>query len=340
MLSERKIQIFKAIVEEFIQTAEPVGSKLLLEKYHLSYSSATIRNEMMELESMGLIEKTHTSSGRIPSTKGYHFYVEHLMEDHQDDRIEFALAQVFSDRRLNSKEIIKRSCDILSQMTNLTTIVLGPDSTTQRLDQIQVIPLSDKSAMAVFETNEGHSESRIFNFDDDLTLKDIKTCCDVLNERLSGTLLTELVEKLTFIRPILAKQIEHYEVLFEVFMNAFLRFAADNMYFSGKNNLMNHPEFHDVDKLKQVMKLMENSTLWRSLGHNKGDLLLERGDQAQLVWMDDVAVVSSKLMIKDKDSGQLMVLGPSRMDYDRILSMMKTLTKAIEQIYGKDDEDE
>lgn len=340
MLSERKIQIFKAIVEEFIQSAEPVGSKLLLEKYNLNYSSATIRNEMMELETMGLLEKTHTSSGRVPSTKGYHFYVEHLMEDHQDDQIEFALAQVFSDRHLNSQEIIKRSCDILSQMTNLTTIVLGPDSQTQRLNQIQVIPLSDRSAMAVFETNEGHSESRIFNFDEDTSLKDIKTCCNVLNDRLSGTLLTDLVDKLNVIRPILAKQIKHYEVLFEAFMSAFLRFAADNMYFSGKTNLMNQPEFNDIEKLKQVMNLMENSALWRSLGHNKGDLLLERADQSQLVWMDDVAVVSSTIKIKDKDSGQLMVLGPSRMEYDRILSMMKTLTKAIEQIYGKDSDDE
>ena len=112
MLSDRKEHIFKAIVEEFIQTAEPVGSKTLLKKYKFNFSSATIRNEMMELESMGLLEKTHTSSGRVPSVKGYHFYVEHLMEDESTDQIEFALAQVFSDRRLNVNEVIKKSSDI------------------------------------------------------------------------------------------------------------------------------------------------------------------------------------------------------------------------------------
>ncbi len=340
MLSERKIVIFKAIVEEFIQSAEPVGSKTLLEKYDMKFSSATIRNEMMELEAMGLIEKTHTSSGRIPSTKGYHFYVEHLMEDRQDERIEYALSQVFTDRQMNIQEVIKRSCDILSQMTNLTTIVLGPDSNIQRLASIQLIPLSDRSAMAVFETSEGHSESRIFNFDDDISISEIQTCCTVLNERLTGTPLNEVVAKMNIIRPILAKKIAHYEVLFEAFINAFLRFAADNMYLSGQSNLMHQPEFADVEKLKQVMKLLENSALWRTIGHNKGDLLLQKGDQAQLVWMDDMAVITSTIKIKDRDSGQLMVLGPSRMEYDRILSMIKTLTKAIEQIYGKEDEDE
>ena len=340
MLSERKIQIFKAIVEEFIQTADPVGSKLLLDKYNFNYSSATIRNEMMELESMGLLEKTHTSSGRVPSVKGYHFYVEHLMDDKSDDKIEYALSQVFSDRRLNINEVIKKSCDILSQMTNLTTIVLGPDSQSQRLEGVQVIPLSDNSAMAVFETNEGHSESRIFNFDNRLSSAEIQTCCNVLNERLSGTLLHELVDKLNIIRPILAHKVEHYEVLFEAFMSAFLKFAADNMYLSGQNNLLNQPEFADIDKLKQVMKLLENSVLWRTLGHNKGDLLLQKDEQSQLVWMDDMAVVSSTIKFKDKESGQLMVLGPNRMEYNRILSMMKTLTKAIEQIYGKEEQDE
>ena len=340
MLSKRKLEIFKAIVVEFIQTAEPVGSKLLVEKYQLNYSSATIRNEMMELEDLGYLEKTHTSSGRVPSTLGYRFYVEHLMDDVNDERIEYAMAQVFSDRKLNINEVIKRSCDILSQMTKLTTIVLGPEAIKQRLSQISVIPLSDTSAMAVFETQEGHSESRIFNFEDEISVSDIKACCTVLNDRLVGTPLHEVVDKMLVIKPILAKTVEHYEQLFEAFFNAFIRFASENVYFSGQNNLLYQPEFADVDKLKQVLKLLENSTLWRSIGSGKGDILLQKGEHSQLVWMDDMAVVSSKFKIANQDGGQLMVLGPSRMEYDRILSMINTLTKAIEQIYGKDDEDE
>ncbi len=340
MLSKRKVEIFKAIVEEFIQTAEPVGSKGLLEKYQMDYSSATTRNEMMELESMGLLEKTHTSSGRIPSTQGYRFYVEHLMEDRVDDRIEFAIAQVFSDRRLNIEEIIKRSCDILSQMSNLTSVVLGPDAIYQRLESIQLLPLHERSAVAIFVTSEGHTESRIFNFESDVSIEDIQACCGVLNQRLKGTPLNEVVEKMLIIKPILANTVVRYEMLFEAFINAFIRFASDNIYFSGLNNLMYQPEFADVEKLKQMLKMLENSQLWRTIGSGKGDVLLKKGEHSQLIWMDDMAVVSSKFSLGGKEEGQLMVVGPTRMEYDRVLSMLETIAIAIERIYGKGGIDE
>ncbi len=340
MLSKRKIEIFKAIVEEFIQTAEPVGSKALLQKYQMNYSSATIRNEMMELEEMGLLEKTHTSSGRIPSTQGYRFYVEHLMEQRSDDRIEYALAQIFSDRALNMEQAIRRSCDILSQMTKLTTIVLGPDANQQRLEQIQLLPLHQRSAVAIFVTNEGHTESRIFNFASDVSLEDIQSCCEVLNDRLKGTLINEVVEKMGVIKPILAHTVKRYEMLFEAFINAFIKFANDDVYFSGQNNLLYQPEFADVEKLKGILAMLENSQLWRTIGKGKGDILLKKGGHSELVWLDDMAVVSSTIRISDKNEGKLMVLGPSRMEYDRILSMMETIALAIERIYGKGESDE
>lgn len=261
------------------------------------------------------------------------------MEDSADEHIEYALAQVFSDRKMQVSEAIKQSCDILSQMTNLTTVVLGPESEQQHLSQVQVLPLGDKSAMAVFETDYGHSESRIFHFEDNIDMNKLQSCCHVLNDRLVGTPLPELVERMELIRPLIAKKIDQYEVLFNAFMNAFMHFAADNMYFSGKSNLIHQPEFSDVEKLKQVMTLLENSSLWRTLGHNQGDLLLQRED-SRLIWMNDMAVVSSKIDLGDDENRELMVVGPSRMDYNKIILMMKTLTKAIEQIYGKDTKDE
>ena len=141
MLSSRKIEILKAIVESFIASAEPVGSKTLMETFNLSYSSATIRNEMLELENLGYLEKTHTSSGRVPSTLGYRYYVEHLMVDRMEPSLEYALQEVFFDRQLNIEEVIKRSCDILAQMTNLTSMVLGPDASTQTLEHINLFPV-------------------------------------------------------------------------------------------------------------------------------------------------------------------------------------------------------
>jgi heat-inducible transcriptional repressor len=340
VLTPRKIEIFKAIVDEFVATAEPVGSKTLLEKYHLDYSSATIRSEMSELEELGYLEKTHTSSGRVPSKMGYRFYVEHLLEDKKYESMQVALKQVFTERKYNTQEVLKMSCDILSEMTQLTTVVLGPLSAQQTLLQIQLIPLSEKSAMAVFETSEGHSESRMFNFKESVSTHDLQTCTKLLNDRLIGSSLSDLIEKLMLMKPILADKIEHYEMLFEAFFNAFIRFASENIYLSGQNNLMNHPEFADVNKLKQVMKLLENSSLWRSIGTSQGSLSLNKDEGSEFVWLEDMAVVSSTLPIENDTSSKLMVIGPSRMKYDHIVGMMKTLTKAIEDIYRKDDDHE
>ena len=124
LLTNRQIAIFKAIVDEFTKTAEPVGSKRLIDLLDFSCSSATIRNEMAALEEMGLLEKTHTSSGRIPSSKGYRFYVENLMEKQLDEGIKDSLQEVFRQRHFSMDEVVKKSCEILSQMTSLTSVVL------------------------------------------------------------------------------------------------------------------------------------------------------------------------------------------------------------------------
>ncbi len=340
MLTPRKIEIFKAIVDEFITSAEPVGSKTLLEKYHLNYSSATIRSEMSELEDLGYLEKTHTSSGRVPSKMGYRYYVEHLLEEQRNENMQVALRQVFTERKYNTQEVLKMSCEILSEMTQLTTVVLGPHSEQQTLLQIQLIPLSDKSAMAVFETSEGHSESRMFHFKERVSTQDLQTCTKLLNDRLVGSSLSDLIDKLMLMKPILADKIEHYEMLFEAFFNAFIRFASENIYLSGQNNLMNQPEFADVNKLKQVMKLLENSSLWRTLGSSQGSLSLNKEEGSEFVWLEDMAVVSSTLPLDNDTSSKLMVIGPTRMKYDHIVGMLKTLTKAIEEIYRKDDTNE
>ena len=334
MLTPRKIEILKAIVEEFIATAEPVGSKTLLEKYNLPYSSATIRNEMLELEEEGLLEKTHTSSGRIPSTQGYRFYVEHLMVQKMDDRLELALREVFSDREMRIDEVIKRSCDILSQMTQLTAVVLGPEGSDQTLEHINLFPIDEQSAVAVFITNHGHTESRLFKFSEDITVDELKNCCGILNERLSGTPLQQVAEKLKLIKPILAQSVKRYESVFQAFFNAFMKFANDNFYLSGSSNMLNQPEFADITKLKQLMGMLEDSSLWRTIGQRAGDLNLIRSDHSKLVWMDDVAVITNTFTINESESGQLMVVGPSRMEYDRIVALMDFMSAAIEKIYG------
>ena len=174
-LTQRQRIIFKTIVEEFTRCAEPVGSKTLMQILDFPVSSATIRNEMAVLEKAGLIEKTHTSSGRVPSQKGYRYYVEHLMVTNLDENTKNSLQQVFSQRHYSLDEVVEKSCSILSQMTNLTSIVLGPDSRKQKLQHIQLIPINSTSAVAIFVTDQGHTENKVFRFRQNVSVEDIKT---------------------------------------------------------------------------------------------------------------------------------------------------------------------
>ena len=335
MLTNRQSLILKVIVEDFIQSAEPVGSKTLMTKYELPYSSATIRNEMMLLEEKGLLEKTHTSSGRVPSTLGYRYYVENLMNVELNDHERYELQTVFRDERGSMDDVIQKSCDVLSHMTSLTSIVLGPDAKSQRLQHIKLFPVDDHTAVAVFITSQGHTENKTFHFDDSVSMDDITNCCNILNDRLVGTQLSEVVEKMNEIKPILANQVKRHEALFNAFIQAFRRFASDHMYYSGATNMLYQPEFADIEKLRNVMRMLEDEQLVREIARRGQSTLLRAGNKSELIWVDDMAVVSTSFRVNDTEEGKLMVVGPSRMNYDRVTSMLDFIGEILEQKYYK-----
>lgn len=335
MLTKRQELILKAIVEEFINTAEPIGSKTLVELYGLNYSSATIRNEMNFLENAGYLEKTHTSSGRVPSTNGYRYYVEHLLNANLDDKEKYQLQSVFNED-IPFEDIIQKSCDILSNMTNLTSFVLGPDSNKQCLSHIRLFPLDEKSAVAVIITDNGHTENKTFHFDEDVSLEDIQNCTAILNDRLVGTPIGQVVGKLKEIKPVLVSSVKRSEALFNAFVQAFVKFSSDNnVYCSGTSNMLYQPEFSDIEKLKTMMKMFEDSTVFRQIGsQNDSVRTITQDEKNEMVWLDDLAIISSKFTV-GKQEGKLMIVGPSRMNYNKIVSILDFVSAAIESRYKK-----
>ena len=160
MLS-RSDTVLKCIVEYFIKYAQPLGSKTLIEEYKLPYSSATIRNEMYNLEQLGYIEKPHTSGGRIPSTKGYKYYCEHLRDKNVDEELKYSIQQILNKKSQSIEETIKASCEILSHMTSLVSVFLGPDESIEKLANVQLIQVGDKTLTAIFVTDSGNKTSVI-----------------------------------------------------------------------------------------------------------------------------------------------------------------------------------
>ena len=342
MLTPRRIEIFKAIVDEFIKTAEPVGSKTLQQKYNLSYSSATIRNDMQVLEEMGYLEKMHTSSGRVPSTLGYKFYCENLLDNSSlDKKMELAIRDAFEASNLNIEEAVQQSCEILSEMTNMTAGAIGPDSTTQTLEHIKLFQIDARNAVCVFITNTGHTETKTFHFDEDVPFKDLETCTDILNSRLKGVRIVDLAARMEDIRPYLDNVVQRHDLLFTAFVKAFVKFASENVYFSGKDRVLYQPEFEDINKLKELMMMFEDSSVWKQVHANENAIAIKTKKGSQLTWYNDLAVVKSSFKINDQDSGELMVIGPSRMNYDMVIAMLEYSVKMIEKMYnrlGDDDE--
>ena len=339
MLTGRMVEILKAIVDEFVATAEPVGSKTFVDKYGLPYSSATIRNDMATLESLGYLEKPHTSAGRIPSNKGYQYYCEHLLKKDVDDEVKYALANIFDKRSANIEDAIKESCKIVSEMTNLASGMLGPDAKNQTLEFIKVFQIDPKTAVCVFITNTGHTENKTFNFQDEVTIDDIETCTDILNGRLKGTPIHELVEKLDSLRPILTKSVQRFEMLYNAFAGAFVKFASETLYFDGTSNMMYQPEYADIEKLKEMTKFFDDSKLFRSLVDNQtsgNNVVAVTPQGTELVWKDDIAIVSSEIKISDnpKDNARLMVVGPRRMEYNRVVNLLDFICKEIEDMFN------
>ncbi|MBP5279500.1 MAG: heat-inducible transcription repressor HrcA [Erysipelotrichaceae bacterium] len=338
MLTGRMVEILKAIVDEFVATAEPVGSKTLVDKYGLPYSSATIRNDMATLESLGYLEKPHTSAGRIPSNKGYQYYCQYLLKKDVDEEVKYALANIFDKRSANIEDAIKESCKIVSEMTNLASGMLGPDAKNQTLEHIKVFQIDPKTAVCVFITNTGHTENKTFNFADEVTIEDIETCTDILNDRLKGTYIHELVEKLESLKPILTKSVQRFEMLYNAFAGAFVKFASETLYFDGTSNMLYQPEYADIEKLKEMTKFFDDSKLFRNLIENQtsgNNVVAVTPQGTELYWKDDIAIVSSEIKISDnpQDNARLMVVGPRRMEYNRVVNLLDFICKEIEDMF-------
>ncbi len=334
MLTERQLQILKAIVESFINKAEPVGSKTLMNEYDLPFSSATIRNEMAVLETLGYLEKTHTSSGRIPSALGYRYYVLHLMETQIDDHMKNQLQPVLSQKGLELNDVFKEVCNVLSELTNLTSVVLGSKGASETLQKISIIPLEATTVTAIIVTNHGHVQNRTFELNDDVSLFDLQNCVDILNDLLIGTVIADIPSRIeTVVKPVLQEKVKKYELLILAFMQVFSRFVNERVYASGTTNMLYQPEFNDLDKIRHLMEMMNNEQFLRQLHLDENGLSVKIGKE-NLLALEDVTVISSSYHI-DGEKGTIAIIGPTRMKYDQVVGLLEYVSQRIEEMFKK-----
>jgi heat-inducible transcriptional repressor len=328
----RRDQILKYIVEHFIKTASPVGSHTLIDVYKLPFSSATIRNEMLALESDGLLEKTHTSSGRIPSNKGYRYYVEFLRNKSIDERLKNQLQTMLSERSRSVTEVIQKSSEILANMTNLASVVLGPTAKQERLMNILITPLENNSATVVFITDSGYVENKTFVLPSSIDKQNLTECISLINTRLKGTAVADLIDKMDAIKPIIEDFITEHDILYQTFAQTFINFASERLKLYGKNELYTQPEFaHDAEKLRNIIALLESPTLLSSFDDEVNRMSIKIGTDGQA--NDNVSILSSKLRMPGEKESRIAIVGPTRMDYDRVLTALEYVTSMLERYF-------
>ncbi|MCQ2814716.1 MAG: heat-inducible transcriptional repressor HrcA [Bacilli bacterium] len=335
MALNRSDIILKYIVEYFIKHAQPVGSQTLIDEYKLNYSSATIRNEMVLLEKLGYLEKTHTSSGRVPSSKGYKYYCEHLRSGEVDESLKNSLQTVLTQKIQSIEEVIKESCEILSHMTNLVSVVMGPDEKSERLASIQLIPISETSITAVFVTDKGYVENKTFIVPNQMKVNEIVQCVQLLNDRLKGTPITELVDKMQSLKPLLSDYVISHDLIYQALLETFVRFAGDRLSLYGREELFSHPEFkNNSDKLLNVLKLLNDSSILKEIDgemrHDNNGVALNIGD---IEGNPDISMVTAKFKLGNEGESTIALLGPTRMDYDKAMSALEYLSNELAKYF-------
>ena len=329
-MNERQNELLKEIVESYINSVKPVGSKALCKKFKLS--SATIRNEMAELERLGFLEKNHVSSGRIPSEEGYKYYVDHLMKPRELNGEEMLKLQtIFQNQQLQVSDAIARCMEIISDLTNYTSVVLGKNSSDNMLQQVNIVPVDNNQIIALVCTNKGIVENKRFNLPQNIFVGELVKTCEIINKMLVGTPINEVSQRLEFdIKPIISKTIKQYEAVYEIFYDAFNHFATNssNVFFSGKTNILKQPEYDNIDEIKRIVNKLEDESLVRKIEETGDGINVYIGEDNN--FDKNVTVIKSKYNINGEE-GTIAIVGPKRMEYDRVIGLLEYINEELDK---------
>jgi heat-inducible transcriptional repressor len=337
MITSRQKLILKAIIEAYVKDAQPVGSKTLTQMPYLGFSSATLRYDMAQLEELGYLDKTHTSSGRIPSEKGYRYYVEHLVTRDEDVMDKFPLIdEIFFKNKLAREQAIEEAIKLLSELTNYTAMAVGPSNQENTIKKIDFIPINDKEAVVLIVTDQGHVQHQNIRIPDDMQINDLKDVIKTLDELLRNRFISEASHILTleFAKSEIESFIDYQSQLVHSFIHAFSKFAQENLYLSGVTNVFEQPEFHNVTHIKNFVDMLDRRELVKLIGDREG-LSIKFGSDLQLIPMENCTIISVPYRISETERGTIAVLGPTRMEYSKVIPLVEYIASTLGKIYRK-----
>jgi len=334
-LDERKFLILQAIIDDYITTAMPVGSRTISRKSGVGFSPATIRNEMSDLEELGYLDQPHTSAGRVPSNKAYRLYVDRLLKvgklsiderERMHDYMQARSAQVDG--------VIRSAAQVLADATQYTSVIVAPKLGTLRIKHIQLVPVAEGTALMIIVTNLGIVKDAVIRVPDGLDSDDLYSISRILTDRLANKPL-EAVRQ-TFAE--LLRENEHNRKLMGEALHVIEKKLesedSTDIVIGGSSKLLNYPEYSDVEKARNFLAVLESrDTVRRLFGRGGGmEVTIRIGPENDVPEMSDCSIVTAQYRVGDQSTGTLGIIGPTRMNYNRVIPVLEFMSRAMTEL--------
>ena len=346
-LSERKLKILQAIIADFIRTAEPVGSRTISKNYDLGISPATIRNEMSDLEELGYLTHPHTSSGRVPSEKAYRLYVNQMMNKRElTEEEKTSISMQLNSNVTELENLVQRAAHVLSEITNLTAFALTPRQDHDTLKYINLLPVDEKTVVLMLVSESGKVSNTAVKLDRPISEETLQLLAKTMTYNYRGKTLSEA---LTFDIIKAVKSDAEAMTMFEKnIVPNFVRTLEDmlnvHLYMDGLTNIFSLPEYNDLDKAKMFLEMVnKKDDLTKNLINRDNGVIITIGNENQNEMMQDCSLISATYHVDGKMVGKIGVIGPTRMRYGEVTSVVEYLTENISKAFmitEGDDDDE
>ncbi len=340
VLDERKQKVLQAVIRDYIFTAEPVGSRTIAKKYDLGVSSATIRNEMADLEELGYIEQPHTSAGRIPSELGYRYYVDCLMKRKRLSKDEQeAILTGYKTKVRDIATVLHVTNSILSNITRYTSLMTGPQFNRSCLRYVQLVPLDNAKALVIVVTDHDMVQTRMIDIPQTINDIDLQKISQVMNAKLQGLSLEDI--KLTLIKEI-CFELSQYKHVFnpamELIQETLTLNNQEKVYLAGILNILNQPEFKNINKVRTLLSLLEQEKVLKEIlcdrPVSEDRIKVKIGGENRVEGLEECSTITATYRINNQVVGSVGIIGPTRMDYEKAVTIVEFMTQHLSQLLG------
>lgn len=335
MLDDRKLKILYAIIDSYISTSEPIGSRTISKQYDMGVSSATVRNEMSDLEELGFLNKAYSSSGRIPSDKAYRHYVDYLLSSHFDEISKNTYGVDILSRHIKEKsKIFKESAKIISEVTECITATMITDYMDCSVKSIDVIKISGNSYVLVFVFDNGKVINTVFNSKTELNDELLQDLIFYLKKYLINVKVTDLNDRLEYLKLTFVSKIPFITDITNLIGNEISKIEKSNIELEGISNIFNFPEYRDLNKAKELIHFLENKNELEDLflSYNGDEIYVSIGRENNKDFLNENTIVATSYDLGDGSKGKIAVIGPTRMDYEKIISTLISLNDRFRDI--------